>query len=124
MDYSQIDGLNLFYFEDSWVLDVVARPGLLTIDLDAVLLPAHPEYVAPSPGEQYCYRRGELRLEGVADLQWIGQGLPPARDATGEFDYGGIDSFTLGDGSYRISGNFGDIVARAKSVRMQLLPRN
>src|SRR6266511_1230258 len=88
MDYSQIDGLNLFYFEDSWVLDVVARPGLLTIDLDAVLLPAHPEYVAPSPGEQYCYRRGELRLEGVADLQWIGQGLPPARDATGEFDYG------------------------------------
>src|SRR5215216_6693912 len=110
INYSQIDGLRLYYLEDSWVLDVVARPGILVIDLDAVLLPEHPDYEAPLPGESYCYRRGELRFEGVADLHWSGQGLPPARDASGDFDYGGIDSLTFGDGAYRVSGNFGDIV--------------
>ena len=121
-NYTRIDVLRFFYLEDSWVLDVVARPGTLTVALDVVLLPEHPDYEAPLPGESYCYRRGELGFEGVSRLNWIGQGLPPARDASGEFDYGGVDSLEFDDDIYNISGNFGKIVLHAKSVLMKLLP--
>jgi hypothetical protein len=121
-NYSQIDELRLFYLEDSWVLDVVARPGILAIALDVVLLAEHPDYEAPLPGESYCYRRGELRLEGVSSLHWVGQGLPPARDASGELDYGGVDSLEFDHDAYSITGNFGKIVVHAKSVLMKLLP--
>jgi hypothetical protein len=121
-NYSQIDELRFFYLEDSWVLDVVAGPGTLAIALDVVLLPEHPDYKAPLPGESYCYRRGELRFEGVSSLNWFGQGLPPARDASGEFDYGGVDSFEFDRDAYSITGNFGEIVLHAKSVLVKLLP--
>lgn len=121
-DYSQIDELRLFCLEDGWVLDIVARPGVITISLDVVLLPEHPDYQAPLPGERYCYRRGELRFEKVSVLHWVGQGLPPARDASGESDYGGVDSFEFDRDSYRIVGDFGEISVRAESLRIELFP--
>jgi len=120
-DYSQIDSLHLFYLEDSWVLDIVAMPGTLIMTLDVVLLPEHPDYDAPLAGESYCYRRGELKFEGVTSLHWTGQGLPPAKDASGDCDYGGVDSLALDQGVYRIGGNFGEIVVYAESIQMQLL---
>lgn len=120
IDYRQIDDLRACYLEDSWVLDVIAQPGTLAISLDVVLLPGHPEYQAPLAGERYCYRRGEIKFEGVSVLHWDGQGLPPARDASGEFDYGGIDSFGVDHGVYHIVGNFGEISVWAESLRMKL----
>jgi hypothetical protein len=120
--YSQIDELRLFYLEDSWVLDIVAHPGILTISLDVVLLPEHPDYKDPLPGENYCYRRGELRFEKVSALHWVGQGLPPAQDASGEHDDGGIDSFDLHHDVYHLRGNFGEISVRAESVLLKLFP--
>ncbi|GGU67096.1 hypothetical protein [Lentzea flava] len=122
IDYRQIDELRLYYLEDSWVLDITARPGLVVISIEVVLLPEHPDHHAPLPGERYCYRRGELRFEGVSALHWTGQGLPPARDASGELDYGGVDSFELDGGSYCLRGNFGEISVQADSSRMVLLP--
>ncbi|GAA0452935.1 hypothetical protein Ade02nite_01010 [Paractinoplanes deccanensis] len=121
-NYSQIGELRLFYLEDSWVLDIVARPGTLTISLDVVLLPEHPDYQAPLPGESHCYRRGELRFEKVSVLHWAGQGLPPARDASGELDYGGVDSFDFDHDAYRIAGDFGEINVRADSLQIELVP--
>ncbi|OLF07450.1 hypothetical protein BU204_35595 [Actinophytocola xanthii] len=122
MNYTEIAELRSFYFEDSWVLDISARPAILTIHLDVVLLPEHPDYQAPLRGESHCYRRGELRFEKVSTLNWIGQGLPPARDASGETDYGNIDSFDSRNNVYLLKGNFGEIEVRADSVYLKLCP--
>ncbi|MEV6237828.1 hypothetical protein [Lentzea sp. NPDC051838] len=122
IDYTQIDELRLFYLEDSWVLGVTAWPGMLAFSIEFVLRPEHKDYQTPLPGERYSYRRGELRFEGVSNLHWIGQGLPPARDASGELDYGGVDSFELNDGFYRIRGDFGEVSVQADSLRIVLTP--
>ncbi|MEW2146898.1 hypothetical protein AB0869_29225 [Micromonospora vinacea] len=121
-DYGHIDSLHLYYLEDSWVLDILAMPGTLTMTLDVVLLPEHPDCGAPLPGERYCYRRGELKFEGVTSLHWTEQGLPPAKDASGGRDYGGIDSLAFDQGVYSIAGDFGKIVMHAELIQMQLLP--
>ncbi|GEL95834.1 hypothetical protein [Cellulomonas composti] len=109
-DYWSILGFEGLYLEDSWVLDITARPGVLEFVVDLVLRESHPRYEAPKVGEQYCHRRGVLRFEGVSSLRWEGQGSVPATDATGEQDYGSVDALRVTDDVYTVEGDFGRIV--------------
>lgn len=119
--YADIEGFSLYYLEDSYVLAIAATPGHLAIDLEVVLTPQHPQYSAYHPGEQHCYQHGRLLFDGVTELQWTGQNRPPARDLSGESDYGNIDSWRLGDENRHIlSGDFGTIKLTASSVKLLL----
>ena len=107
--YWSIPGFDGLYLEDSWVLDITARPGVLELVVDLVLRESHPSYEAPKAGEQYCHRRGVVRFEGVSSLRWEGQGSVPAVDATGERDYGSVDALRVTDDAYMVEGDFGRI---------------
>jgi hypothetical protein len=123
-NYTDLPELRAYYLEDSWVLDVVASPGLLMIAMDLVLTPEHPDYRPPRPDEQYCLRRGHLSFTNVTYLEWAGQGVTqPARDATGEIDYGNIDAFSLDQGECSLVGDFGEIRVRAGEIRVELSPQ-
>lgn len=113
-DYWNLRGFEDLYLEDSWVLEIRATAGLLIIQADLVLRESHPFYEAPKPGEQYCYRRGTIRFEGITDLTWTGQGAPPGVDASGEQDLGSFDQFSVAGSAYRIRGDFGRIEAIAQ----------
>lgn len=116
-DYWDIPDFEGLYLEDSWVLDVAARPGVLELAVDLVLRESHPGYEAPKAGEQYCHRRGVIRFEDVSSLRWEGRGLVPATDATGERDYGTVDALSVNDDIYMIEGDFRRIwVASAPPV--------
>ena len=104
--YTAIDVLQHVYLEDSYVLDVVARPGLVTFSLDVALTPEHELYEKPST-EQHSYRRAKMIFDGVRELVWNYDGYRPARDATGEIDWGNIDSFLVQDGRYSLEGDWG-----------------
>ncbi len=43
-DYWSILGFEGLYLEDSWVLDITARPGVLEFVVDLVLRESHPRY--------------------------------------------------------------------------------
>jgi hypothetical protein len=118
--YFQIDLLKIYYFEDSYVLEVVATPGRLTFDMDLVLTSDHPEYRPAPANEQYCYRRGGIEFSGVTDLAWKGQGLQPAQDVTGQVDYGNIDSFLIEGDRYELAGDFGSISVTASGIDVRL----
>lgn len=106
-DYWMLAGLADYYLEGSWVLDIVARPGSVTFSVDVVLRESHSAYRAPRAGEQYCVRRGRLSFDSVTALEWKDQGAPPARDATGEIDYGSIDHLQIVTTKSRVVGDFG-----------------
>ncbi|QDP94742.1 hypothetical protein FOE78_01355 [Microlunatus elymi] len=108
-DYWDLPGLAEVYFEDSWVLDVIAQPGRVGLDMDIVLRESHPDYRPPAPGEQYCYRRGRLIFAQVRSLSWQDQGAPPATDASGDHDYGSIDEFEVEEGNFTLTGDFGTV---------------
>jgi hypothetical protein len=91
--YTDVPALRNIYLEDSFVLDIVATPGHVVFRIELVLTPQHPAYAAPRPSEHHCYRRGELVFNQVRELLWTHSGLLPARDASGEHDYGGVDIF-------------------------------
>lgn len=121
VDYRTIPGFESLYLEDSWVLNITARPGSIELVVELVLCESHPLYRHPSVGERYCYRRGTVRFEGVTSLYWEGQGLVPAVDATGEQDYGSIDALTVTSDAFILEGDFGRIAITAAPPSVSLM---
>lgn len=110
VDYSSIPGLENLFFEDSWVLEIVRYADRIVFRVDAVLTESHPEFAPPRPGEQYCYRRGELVFDAIRSLRWEASGLVRAGiDPSGETDLGSIDSFVKVGETYVVVGDFGTL---------------
>jgi len=94
--------------EDSWVLEVAPGASGLALRLDAALTRDHREYVEPKAGEVGCYRRGWLTVRSVAPVEVRVSGTTPAVDATGEADFGHVDTFAQdAEGRWELEGDWG-----------------
>lgn len=118
--YTDIEVLSGIFLEESWVLGITAVPAKLSFHLDAVLTPDHPEYHPPAPGEQYCYRDGVLEFRGVSRLVWSVSVIRPAVDASGERDFGNIDSFEWDDAGAVLEGSWGSIEVIYSEISLTL----
>lgn len=118
--YQSVQGLEQVVLEASYVLDVLATPTLLTFQLDAFLTPQHPDYVTPSKDEQERYRPAILTFSKLNKLIWDFKTVSPAVDASGEIDYGSIDSMTITGQTYTIEGDFGRIEVNAKEAKFSI----
>ena len=107
--YYTIADLEDIYLEDSFVLAVKASPGSVEFDMDVVLRESHPDYIPPKADEQYCYRRASLRFVGITGISLRMESIQKSRDANGELDYGGIDSFETDDSGFLVRGDFGSV---------------
>ncbi|MGW7202903.1 hypothetical protein [Streptomyces sp. NPDC054837] len=82
-NYPSFPGFENVCLEDSYVLGITVQPAVLLLRLD-LLLPGHPQYRAPLPGERACFRQATVTFSSVRDLHWTGQGvIKPAVDASG-----------------------------------------
>lgn len=114
--YEELPGLEHVYLEDSWVLGVTATYREVVFVVEFVLTEGHEFYGPARPGEQYCYRKGELRFSEITDLRWADQTSPPTIDASGEIDYDNIDSLNVETGRYVLRGGFGQIMVKTESL--------
>ena len=121
--YTDIPTLAEIVLEESFVLGVKAEPGAVSLDMEFALTPQHPAYAPPSSSETECFRRGTLQLVNVSRLAWTDQGQRPAIDATGERDWGHVDSFEWDESRFVLAGEFGSLDADAESVRAALTER-
>jgi hypothetical protein len=110
------------YLEDSWVLELTSADRSVRFVLDAVLTPNHRGYRRPEPGEHYCYRRAILAVISEQPINFEPSKTPAARDATGELDYGNIDSFVPvdwdGHPAWQLSGDWGTALIRRPEVTL------
>ena len=60
-------------------------------------------------GSSIAIARAASFSQGVTALRWDGQGGRPAVDASGELDYGSIDTFAHDGDLYTLAGDFGRI---------------
>ncbi|MDX6261456.1 MAG: hypothetical protein QOH84_3144 [Kribbellaceae bacterium] len=118
--YTEIPGFENVYLEESYVLGVEAQPGVVRFELEVVLTPQHPEYTAPPPGTFECYVRGTLEFGGVTELEWVEQGSPAATDASGEVDYGHIDSMSWDGRAFELDGDWGSMRISADTAMITL----
>jgi len=116
VDYSGIPGLEDLSFEDSWVLKIVRHADRIVFRVDAVLTESHPRFAPPKPGEQYCYRRGDLVFDSIRTLRWSADGLVRAGiDPSSETDLGSIDSFSKVGEAYVVVGDFGTLTIESEA---------
>lgn len=101
-------------FENSYLLGVIYDDESLTLEMDFRLTDLHPEYAAPRPGEEGCYRGGFIRFSDIDDLQ-----IDKARQSENDqVDYSIIYS-VAGDGkTFEFSCGWGEIKVAARSVRV------
>ncbi|MGW1617364.1 hypothetical protein ACWCQZ_50385 [Streptomyces sp. NPDC002285] len=122
-DYPSFPGFENVSLKDSYVLDIAIHPGYLTLQLDLLLLPAHPEYRTPLPKERACFRRAVIVFSRVRDLNWTGQSaIKSAIDASGSTDFGSVDSLTRLEDSYQILGDWGEINLRSDTPSLSIDP--
>ena len=114
---SEFDGVDL---TESYVLGWRMDGDDLRFDLDVALVPGHPAYRAPGPDERTCYRRGTLTFPSAHAVVGLErqEAVRATVDASGERDYGNIDTFDDANGEFQLSGDFGDV--RVKSGRPRL----
>jgi hypothetical protein len=119
--YHQLETLEHVYLEDSFVLGISETEGVTTFALEVVLLPAHPGYGPPRPGEAHCFRRASLVL--VGERRWGERHAAASFDAEGGLDLGNIDAFSYDEstGVTRLEGYWGSLeVASAKRPVLSL----
>ena len=122
--YEVFAALRGVYLEDSFVLKIEQSPGVVEFELDARLMPDHPRYHRPYPGEYGCYERARLRLRSAGRLRLTLSGAPPAVDAGGETDLGNIDSMQSvawdGGVAWELQGEWGEL--RVSEPEVTLTP--
>ena len=106
--------------EESWVLSIAACPGALDFEIDLTFDKDHPELRAPRDGDVVYSRRGVLRFRGVSELTWRGQGNPPATDASGQRDWGAVDSMQFAGNEYLLEGDWGIITLTAAGLEVDM----
>ncbi|MEM9569042.1 MAG: hypothetical protein AAF974_12125 [Cyanobacteria bacterium P01_E01_bin.34] len=69
--------------------------------------------MAPTPHEWTCYRKGTLIFSNCTSVTVLKEmsTVSPALGASGEADYGHIETFEpVGSSSYRLVGEFGNVL--------------
>jgi hypothetical protein len=107
--YPELPGLEALYLEDSYVLGIRESGSEVRFELEAVLTEDHPRWSPPKAGEQYAYLRMDLVFPNTRRIEWVEQAMTPLRDASGEVDYGNIDSFEWRPGFYDLLGDWGHL---------------
>ncbi|MFE2297653.1 hypothetical protein ACFXAW_05595 [Streptomyces sp. NPDC059445] len=122
-NYPTFPGFESVHLEDSYVLDITVHPSVLRLQLDLLLLPGHPEYGTPLPGDRACFRRATIVFSPVRDLRWTGQDVGrPAMDASGTLDFGSVDSLTRDQDNYELQGDWGTILLRSSPPSLSIDP--
>ena len=89
--------------------------------MDFALAPDHPDYLPPGDESQECYKRGLIRITNFSKAIWNASGLSPSTDATGELDFGNLDTFSYDGRSWFLAGDWGTIILEGGILSIKLL---
>lgn len=118
--YTDLPAFEALILEESYVLGIEAAPSAVTFDVDLAIAPGHPDYAPPPAHETECFRRGRIRFVDVRDLVWRGQGARPATDASGDRDFGHIDSLVWSGDAFKLEGDWGFMEVSAGRIEVDV----
>ena len=115
-EFSEID------LSESYVLGWNITQNSVEFQVEFALCQGHPMYHEPEPNQWACFHLGQLVFREVHALV----GLPvqsevrPSIDASGEHDYGHIDTLSCVGNEFRLSSDFGEVSFTAKDICLAL----
>ena len=114
-----MEGIEL---QDSFVLDWSANDSELIFQIEASIWPSSIHYVEPKQSEYTCYKRGSIRFLTFDSISGLKDKLEVKQysDATGELDYGNIDSLSATPNGFSIIGDFGNVLITGGEVVFEI----
>ena len=119
MKYHEMSGFEEVYFEDSFVLGVCLTLETIEINMDLVLRENHRLYDKPDSNEQHCYIKAKLSFNNVGKFSFV-KSSAGYQDATGETDFGNIDTFEYEKGVYRLVGDWGELEVSSSPPTLEI----
>lgn len=108
------------YLEDSYFLGLTAEGPHLRLKMLLALTTDHPAYRVPNPGEQHCYREGNILIEQPSIMEWK-PGTPRIfTDPHGTFDLGSIELYRQGERQFRIATEWFETILETSGLSVQL----
>ncbi len=111
MDWTESEKFRGIDLNDSFVLGWSHEGKSVMFELEASIWPESNHYLPPKPNEYTCYRRATLSFENVSECTGLlsMNSAPKSTDATGEVDFGNIDSLQILSNGFSIEGDFGAV---------------
>jgi hypothetical protein len=116
--YHELPGFEHVYLEDSWVLEVLDAADEFRLRIDVVLTEQHPRWTTPKPDEVYSYASASLVFANPRRVEWTRQAGHPATDASGEIDWGHIDSFIWDETRFELEGDWGAVIVEGDAPQL------
>jgi len=107
---------------DSFVLSWRQSPTEILFNLEASIWPQSEYYEEPIDDEITCYKPATLIFKNVDEVSGLLEmsEVRPFSDASGEKDYGNIDSLEQINNGYRVVGEFGSVLINGGSVLFEI----
>jgi len=117
---TQSDPMQGVYLEDSYVLGIAVSGRQLRLSVLFALTDEHPAYTSPIPGEQHCYREGEIRWDQVQIVSSRGRSsFFITADPDGTFDLGSV-GYTCSDGVHHVATDWFNVQFTARDMVVAL----
>jgi hypothetical protein len=108
-------GFEAVYLEDSYLLGIAVSGSGLRLRVLFAMTRDFPGYETPLPGEQHCYREGEIVVDGLKISEWQAGRPSISTDPDGSQDLGDI-AVSVEAGGYRIGTDWFDMRFDAERV--------
>ena len=110
------------YLEDSYVLQIIEMPKLVSFHMEFVLTEDHPLYRHPLENEMYCYKYGVINFIEPVQVLWNQRNQKVY--SIGEYrhlDLGNIDFFYKSGDEYLVEGDWGNVLISCSDVEIKLI---
>ena len=111
MNWEEMEIFKGIDLNDSFVLSWAHKPNEVVFDLEASIWPESKYYEKPLKDEYTCYKHARLSIINIKEIKGLKEmsQVLPATDATGEKDYGNIDTLKKSKDGYYLEGEFGSV---------------
>jgi len=107
---------------DSFVLAWSSTGNELDITLEASIWPESEYYEKPKNNEYTCYKPAKLRIRNIKNISGLRsmEQVMSSTDATGEKDYGNIESLEKSDQGFSLEGDFGSVAITGGEISFEI----
>lgn len=111
MDWKEMKEFAGIDLNDSFVLSWNYGKQNILIELEASVWPESKHYKALKCGEYTCYRKAIIEVTNAKSVEGMlkQESAEPIIDPDGSEDYGNIDSLSVINGCFNITGAFGNV---------------
>jgi hypothetical protein len=122
MNWDQIELFRGIDLNDYFVLDWQYAADRLVFELEASIWPKSKYYKKPKLSEYTCYQKATLQIIGPKRVTGLlsKNSIRPNYDLDGTIDYGNIDSLSMLEGNFELSGHFGDVKITGGELRFEV----